>query len=241
MLGHLARRPPGRVRRAALAPVLRGHAGPPGVQEPTRPPAPALRGVRARGAANAPRVGCPSCRSRPSRTREKASSHPTSRTAPRQCDLRGRRVHHPLRGGVPGTRPGRGRARPTATSARAARGPSSGRRGRRPARPTTATCSWCANTAPRRAARCSRSPPANATSTARHPTATAARELEEEIGYRAGALHLLCEFYNSPGFTDEYTHLFLATELEAHQPCRGERRGSRDDRSNGCRSRASTR
>jgi ADP-ribose pyrophosphatase len=46
------------------------------------------------------------------------------------------------------------------------------------------------------------------------PAATAARELEEEIGYRAGALHLLCEFYNSPGFTDEYTHLFLATELE---------------------------
>jgi ADP-ribose pyrophosphatase len=47
------------------------------------------------------------------------------------------------------------------------------------------------------------------------PEATAARELEEEIGQRAGALHLLCEFYNSPGFTDEYTYLFLATDLEA--------------------------
>jgi ADP-ribose pyrophosphatase len=47
------------------------------------------------------------------------------------------------------------------------------------------------------------------------PEATAARELEEEIGHRAGALRLLCEFYNSPGFTDEYTHLFLATDLEA--------------------------
>jgi ADP-ribose pyrophosphatase len=47
------------------------------------------------------------------------------------------------------------------------------------------------------------------------PEATAARELEEEIGQRAGALRLLCEFYNSPGFTDEYTHLFLATDLEA--------------------------
>jgi ADP-ribose pyrophosphatase len=46
------------------------------------------------------------------------------------------------------------------------------------------------------------------------PSATAARELEEETGHRAGALHLLCEFYNSPGFTDEYTHLFLATDLE---------------------------
>ena len=30
---------------------------------------------------------------------------------------------------------------------------------------------------------------------------------------RAGSLELLCEFYNSPGFCDEYTHLFLATDL----------------------------
>jgi len=45
------------------------------------------------------------------------------------------------------------------------------------------------------------------------PEATAARELEEEIGMRAGSLQLLCEFYNSPGFCDEYTHLFLATDL----------------------------
>ena len=47
------------------------------------------------------------------------------------------------------------------------------------------------------------------------PETTANRELEEEIGYRAGRLDLLCEFYNSPGFCDEYTYLFLATELEA--------------------------
>jgi 8-oxo-dGTP pyrophosphatase MutT (NUDIX family) len=46
------------------------------------------------------------------------------------------------------------------------------------------------------------------------PEATAARELEEEIGRRAGTLVPLCEFYNSPGFTDEYTYLFLATDLE---------------------------
>jgi ADP-ribose diphosphatase len=49
------------------------------------------------------------------------------------------------------------------------------------------------------------------------PEATANRELEEEIGYTAGRLDLLCEFYNSPGFCDEYTYLFLATELEARQ------------------------
>jgi len=46
------------------------------------------------------------------------------------------------------------------------------------------------------------------------PDVTANRELEEEIGYHAGRLELLCEFYNSPGFSDEYTYLFLATELE---------------------------
>ena len=47
------------------------------------------------------------------------------------------------------------------------------------------------------------------------PAVTANRELEEEVGYHAGRLELLCEFYNSPGFCDEYTYLFLATELEA--------------------------
>jgi ADP-ribose diphosphatase len=46
------------------------------------------------------------------------------------------------------------------------------------------------------------------------PETTANRELVEEIGYEAGRLDKLCEFYNSPGFCDEYTHLFLATELE---------------------------
>ncbi len=49
------------------------------------------------------------------------------------------------------------------------------------------------------------------------PAATANRELEEEIGYHAGRLEPLCEFYNSPGFCDEYTYLFLATDLEARE------------------------
>jgi ADP-ribose pyrophosphatase len=49
------------------------------------------------------------------------------------------------------------------------------------------------------------------------PEVTAARELEEEIGRRAGRLQLLCEFFNSPGFTDEYTYVFLATELEVSE------------------------
>ena len=41
VLGHLARRPAGRVHRAAGPPLLGGHPGPPRVQEPARPAPPA--------------------------------------------------------------------------------------------------------------------------------------------------------------------------------------------------------
>lgn len=41
----------------------------------------------------------------------------------------------------------------------------------------------------------------------------AARELEEETGYRAGRLEPLLEFYASPGITDEKMRVFVATEL----------------------------
>lgn len=46
------------------------------------------------------------------------------------------------------------------------------------------------------------------------PEETARRELEEEIGYRPGCLVKLSEFFNSPGFSNEYTHLFCALDLE---------------------------
>ncbi len=45
---------------------------------------------------------------------------------------------------------------------------------------------------------------------------TAARELEEEVGMRAASMVQLAEFYNSPGFCDEHSFLFLATGLT---PC----------------------
>ena len=45
------------------------------------------------------------------------------------------------------------------------------------------------------------------------PEATARRELEEEIGYRAGTVRPLMEFFSAPGFTDEHMTLYLATEL----------------------------
>ncbi|MBU4178373.1 MAG: NUDIX hydrolase [Actinobacteria bacterium] len=49
------------------------------------------------------------------------------------------------------------------------------------------------------------------------PEVCARRELAEEVGYRAGEMVKLAEFYNSPGYSDEYFHLFLARELEEGQ------------------------
>jgi 8-oxo-dGDP phosphatase len=45
------------------------------------------------------------------------------------------------------------------------------------------------------------------------PDVTAQRELEEEIGRRAGRLIALARCFNSPGFTDELTHIYLALDL----------------------------
>ncbi len=46
------------------------------------------------------------------------------------------------------------------------------------------------------------------------PATTAARELEEELGLRAGRLVKLAEFLNTPGFCDERSHLYVALDLE---------------------------
>lgn len=46
------------------------------------------------------------------------------------------------------------------------------------------------------------------------PVETARRELIEEIGMRAGSMEPLINVHHSPGFCDEYGHLFLATDLE---------------------------
>jgi 8-oxo-dGTP pyrophosphatase MutT (NUDIX family) len=42
---------------------------------------------------------------------------------------------------------------------------------------------------------------------------TAGRELAEEVGRAAGRIDLLARFYNSPGFCDELTWLYLARDL----------------------------
>ncbi|HEY6083745.1 MAG TPA: NUDIX hydrolase [Nitrospira sp.] len=45
------------------------------------------------------------------------------------------------------------------------------------------------------------------------PKVCAARELEEEIGYRASRLELLSSIFTAPGFTDEVIHIYKATGL----------------------------
>ncbi len=45
------------------------------------------------------------------------------------------------------------------------------------------------------------------------PRDCAARELEEETGWQAGAIHELGVFFSSPGFSDEELHAFVATHL----------------------------
>ena len=46
------------------------------------------------------------------------------------------------------------------------------------------------------------------------PIVCAARELEEEIGYRARQLIPLASYFSSVGFADERMHIFLALDLE---------------------------
>lgn len=46
------------------------------------------------------------------------------------------------------------------------------------------------------------------------PDETAARELEEELGYRARQLRRIGEFFVAPGYCEEKIFVYLATELE---------------------------
>ena len=50
------------------------------------------------------------------------------------------------------------------------------------------------------------------------PDEGARRELEEEVGLRAGALEPLLVFWTTPGFCDEVMHLFRATGLTKVPP-----------------------
>lgn len=44
------------------------------------------------------------------------------------------------------------------------------------------------------------------------PEKTAVRELREEVGLVPGHLRLLTSYFNTPGFSDEYSYCYLATD-----------------------------
>jgi ADP-ribose diphosphatase len=54
------------------------------------------------------------------------------------------------------------------------------------------------------------------------PAGCAGRELLEETGHRAGRIEQLATIYNSPGFTDERIHLFLAEVADGDPEGQGE-------------------
>ena len=60
--------------------------------------------------------------------------------------------------------------------------------------------------------------PAGTREPGEEPGATAARELAEETGYRAGEWRPLGSFFTAPGFCDEVIHLFLAEGLTPGAP-----------------------
>jgi len=55
--------------------------------------------------------------------------------------------------------------------------------------------------------------PAGKLSPGEDPLNCAARELEEEVGYRASSFELLSSIFTAPGFADEVIHIYKATGL----------------------------
>lgn len=51
------------------------------------------------------------------------------------------------------------------------------------------------------------------------PDLCAARELEEETGYRTGKLERKSSLFTGPGFTDEVIHIYVASELVRSEAC----------------------
>lgn len=56
------------------------------------------------------------------------------------------------------------------------------------------------------------------------PKVSAGRELEEETGFRAGKLDLVCSFYSSPGFCDELINFYFTDDV-----CRTETNHEHDE------------
>lgn len=66
--------------------------------------------------------------------------------------------------------------------------------------------------------------PAGKVEESEDPKECIARELVEEIGYRAHRIEHLASVYTTPGYSNEVLHIFLATDLEyvGAKPERGE-------------------
>jgi ADP-ribose pyrophosphatase len=56
--------------------------------------------------------------------------------------------------------------------------------------------------------------PAGGIEPGEEPEESARRELEEETGYKAGKMERIGGAYTAPGYSTEFMHLFLATDLE---------------------------
>lgn len=56
--------------------------------------------------------------------------------------------------------------------------------------------------------------PAGTLEVGEDPAGTIEREIQEEVGYRAGHWKKLGEFFLAPGYSDEIIYAFLATDLE---------------------------
>jgi ADP-ribose pyrophosphatase len=62
--------------------------------------------------------------------------------------------------------------------------------------------------------------PAGTRETNENPAETAFRELTEETGFTANTWEKLGEFYACPGISDEFMHIYLATDCEPGEPAR---------------------
>ncbi len=60
--------------------------------------------------------------------------------------------------------------------------------------------------------------PAGKLNRGEEPAVSAARELEEETGFRAISLEQVFSFYPTPGFCDELLHFFYTDELQQGSP-----------------------
>ena len=56
--------------------------------------------------------------------------------------------------------------------------------------------------------------PAGTLEAGEEPLSAVSRELQEEVGQKPGKIESLGGFFVAPGYTTEYIHLFVCTELE---------------------------